>query len=154
MPFQPKPIDHGTGRGYKQEYYRWKQKGGPPPCADCCEGHRIEQRERMRIKYQTDPVWRANQIRKVIERERESRRRRRVGRIHDVLADHLETLERQWGTGVPMAVVIESVLDRHPNLNPESLRRVFYRLIDRGVAIRERVGDEVRYRLNAAEAGG
>ena len=86
--------------------------------------------------------------------EGEVRRGRRGGQVIDRLVDHLETLERQWGTGVPMAVVIESVLDRHPNLNPESLRRVFYRLIDRGVVVRERVGDEVRYRLNEAEAGG
>lgn len=153
MPFDPKPIAHGTSNGYKQEYYRWK-RGGPPPCADCCEGHRVENRERMRVKYQTDPVFRANQIRKVVEREKQSRRRRRVGRIHDVIADHLEALTMQWGAGVPMAVVVDSVLTRHPDMPETSVRRVFHRMVDDGRIVAARRSDEVRYRLNEAEAGG
>lgn len=137
--FQPKPIAHGTKQGYQQEVYR-----GAGTCPDC----RTAWREHSRNEYHTNERFRQQRLRA----DQRSRKRRqaeqRRGKLSDVIHDWLETLERQWGSGVPMAVLVDSVIDRHSDLKPESVGRTTMRMVDAGEVVRYRLTvDDVRYRL-------
>ena len=144
-----RPINHGTRAGYIQEWRR-----GMDPCDECREAHRAYVRHQKRSQYHADENYRRRMVEASRRNRREKTKRKRRGRIHDVIADHLEALTMQWGAGVPMAVVVHSILTRHPDMLETSVRRVFHRMIDDGRIVCVRRGDEARYRLNEAEAGG
>lgn len=156
-----KPINHGTEGGAKAH-----RRHGVPMCVRCEEAERAAARARAAASYRDRPdyhrerkraeYWNNPDHHRRLRREsaRRARVRQRRGRIHDVIADHLEALTMQWGAGVPMAVVVDSILTRHPDIPETSVRRVFHRMVDDGRVECVRRGDEVRYRLNEAEAGG
>lgn len=154
MPFVSKPIAHGTRPGVLQHRRR-----GEIPCPECAEADRRYWREykrqrRARSLSFLDAEARAS-MRYRDRRRAASQPPRRRTRLHELITDHMQSLERMWGTAIPMAVVLESVLDQHPDRNAESLRRVFYRMMHAGEIERVvGVGNERRYRLTTNRPAG
>lgn len=131
-----KAIRHGTEAGYKMHRRR-----GEVACVDC----RSAVSRRARERYWADPERHRQSKREAEQREAAWRRR---GTIQEVLVDHLETLAMVWGErGVPGPALLDSVMDRHPDLIVESVRRTLTRMVVSGRAESGWVVDEWRYRL-------
>ncbi len=120
-------IVHGTVAGYWKEYRR-----GLEICDDCRVERRRVQRGEAQARY-------ANQ-----------RRLARRGGVSDVVADYLEALTMQGWAGVPLAVLADTIGERHDDITVDTIRRTLYRMLERGEVVQRVLGDERRWCLNEA----
>lgn len=134
-----KPINHGTEAGYKMHRRR-----GIPVCDDCRQALRAVSNDRARDRY-----WRNPEAQRARKRaEYWDLANRRPPKLSETIVDYLTTLEMEWGAGVPMAVLVDRITDRH-DVKPETIKRAVYRMMDSGrVGSYQRGSDDWRYRLN------